>query len=271
MAASGSRIWFVDQAMRVGSFDMNTGETKSIAKLRSDARVGYWVAGRSFVFGVDTESGQVHVVNTVTERVDSFATNVLSPVSAVAVGLDDKLWIGLRSASYLLAWDPKTRGMDAFDLGDSRVNALAVDRLGRVAYSDDIHARIGTLDPTTSNLTELTFDRRGSTTALIVDASGTLWLGTSTGDLYSVKNDRRGLAVNVRMPVSALALDRAGRAWFLAPIPNGIAGFACAPADGSQGARSIPGPAVGLAFNETGHAFSADPRGGLYVGVETDR
>ena len=60
-------------------------------------------------------------------------------------------------------------------------------------------------------------------------------------------------------------MQRLIHAWFLAPIPNGIPGFGYAPADGSEGVRSIPGPAVGLAFSETGRAFSADPRGALYV------
>jgi streptogramin lyase len=271
MAASGSRIWFVDLANRVGTFDMKSGETKIIAKLRADAKVGFWVAGRSFVFGVDPATGQVHVVNTVTDSVDSFATNVLSPVSAVTVGPDDRLWLALRDASYLLAWDPKTRGMDSFDLGDSRASALAVDRLGRVLYSDDMHGRVGTLDPTTGRLIDLTFNRRGTTTALIVDGSGTLWLGTSTGDLYSVKSDQRGLAFNVRRGVSSLVLDRTGRAWFLAPMSDGIPGFAYAPADGSQAVRSLPGPAVGLAFAEGGRTFSADPRGAFYVATENGR
>jgi streptogramin lyase len=270
MAANGSRIWFVDQAMRVGTFDMNTGEVKTIAKLRSDAHVGFWVAGRSFVFGVDPD-GQVHVVNTVTESVDSYPTNVLSPVSAVAVGADDRLWIALRDASYLLAFDPRTHGMDSFDLGDRRVSALAVDSLGRVVYADDIHSLVGTLDLTTGRLAELDFTRRGITTALVVDGSGTVWLGTSTGDVYSFKGARRGFAVNVRTPVSSLSLDPSGRAWFLAPIPNGIPGFAFGPTDGSQAVRSIGGPAVGLAFSEADRAFSADPRGAFYVAAEDGR
>jgi len=270
MAANGSRIWFVDVASRVATFDMNTGEVQTIGKLRSDAHVAYWVAGRSFVFGVDDATGQVHVVNMATESIDAFPLNVLSPVSAVAVGPDDRLWLALRDASYLLAFDPKTHGIDAFDLGEARVNALAIDSLGRVVYSDDLHARVGTLDLTTLKITEVILSRRGSTTALIVDGSGTLWLGTSTGDLYSVKGSHPGLAINVRTPVSALALDRSGRAWFLAPIPN-VAGFGYAPADGSQGVRSIPGPAAGLAFSETGRAFSADPRGAFYVAAEAGR
>jgi anti-sigma factor RsiW len=272
MAASGSRIWFIDQASRVGVFDMNTGATKEIGKLRSDAKVGFLVAGRSYVFGVDQNSGQVHLINTVTETVDTFATNVLSPVSAVAVGPDDRLWLGLRDASYLLAWDPKTRGMGSFDLrDDARVAAIAIDPRGRLMYSDDVRARIGALDLKSLRLTELPFARNGSTTSLIVDGSSTLWLGTSTGDLYSLKDDRRGLAFNVRMPVTSLALDASGRAWYMAPIPNGIPGFGYAPADGIQGVRSIPGPAVGLAFSASGRAFLADPRGAVYVAAEEGR
>lgn len=158
--------------------------------------------------------------------------------------------------------------MDSFDLGERRVSALAIDPLGRVLYSDDQRALVGTLDPTTARLTEVIFNRRGSTTALIVDASGTLWVGTSTGDIYSVKGGSARQVRNVRMPVSSLALDQTGRAWFLAPIPNGIPGFAYAPADGSEAARSIPGPAFGLAFSEAGRAFSGDPRGAFYVASE---
>jgi streptogramin lyase len=250
---------------------MNSGEVKTIGKLRSDAHVAFWVAGRSFVFGVDDATGQVHLVNTVTESIDAYPLNVLSPVSAVAVGPDDRLWLALRDASYLLAFDPRTHGIDAFDLGEARVNALTVDALGRVVYSDDAHARVGTLDLTTLKVSEVIFARRGSTTALIIDGLGTLWLGTSTGDLYSVKGGAARQVLNVRMPVSSLALDRTGRAWFLAPIPNGIAGFGYAPADGSQGVRSIPGPAAGLAFSDTGRAFSADPRGAFYVATEDGR
>ena len=52
--------------------------------------------------------------------------------------------------------------------------------------------------------------------------------------------------------------------------PN-VPGFGYAPADGSLGVRSIPGPASGLAFGETGRAFSADPRGAFYVAAEDGR
>jgi anti-sigma factor RsiW/streptogramin lyase len=268
MAASGGRVWFVDGASNVSTFDMSTGEVRRIAKLRSDAHVGFWVAGRSYVFGVDPASGQVHVVNTQQERVDSYPTHVLSPVSAVAVGLDDRLWLALRGTSYLFAFDPRTHGMDSFDLAGARVSALAVDSLGRIVYADDDRGLIGTLNPATSHVSEVALARRGATTALIVDGSGTLWLGTNTGDVYAAGAGSVRLAFNVRTPVTSLSLDQSGRVWFLAPIPNGIPGFGYAPVDGSQAARSIPGPASGLAFSASGEAFSVDPRGAVWVGSE---
>jgi streptogramin lyase len=273
MATSAQRIWFLDLASNVNVFDMTTGESRKIAKLRSDARVGFWVAGRSFVFGIDPANGQVHVVDISQERVASYATNVLSPVAAVAVGHDDRLWLALRDASYLLVFDPKTRGMDAFDLGDTRVSALAIDTVGRVVYSDDVHARIGIVDLVRSHVTEVPLPRGGTTTALIVDRAGTLWLGTSSGDLYSVRGVIAKLALSLRTPVSSLWLDNEGRAWFLAPTPNGNPGpgFSYAPADGGQAARSLPGPAVGLAFSQDGKTFSGDPRGAFYVATEDGR
>jgi anti-sigma factor RsiW/streptogramin lyase len=274
MATIGSRVWFLDQANNVSVFDMRTGETRGkVATLRADAHVDYWVAGRSFVFGVDAANAQVHVVNTVTERADSYATNLLSPVAAVVVGLDDRLWLALRDASYLLAWNPRTFKADGFDLEveNARASALTLDTAGRVVYSDDARALVGTLNPTTKKLSEVCcFSRRGTTTALVVDRSGTLWLGTSTGDLWSVRGGTPKLVMNVRTPVSSLSLDRDGRAWFLAPIPNGI-GFGYGPADGSEAVRSLPGPAVGLAFSEGGSVVSADPRGAFYIGTEAGR
>jgi anti-sigma factor RsiW len=274
MAAVGSRIWFMDVANNVNVFDMRTGQTRQIGKLRSDARVGFWVAGRSFVYGVEPANGQVHVVNTATEQIESYATNVLSPVSAVAVGLDDRLWIALRDLSYLLAFDPRTRGgMDSYDLVDARVSALAIDTVGRVVYSDDVHARVGILDLARSRVTEVPLARRGTTTALIVDGAGTLWLGTGAGELHWVRGATTKLAMDLRMPVTSLWVDPDGRAWFLAPTPNGKPGpgFSYAPADGGRAGRSLPGPAVGLAFDESGKAFSGDPRGGFYVAVEEGR
>lgn len=268
-AATGSRLWFLDQSNGVHSFDTGTGELLAVGKLRSDARVDFWVASPSYVFGVDAKTGQVNVVDVARQRIEAYATNVLSPVSAVAVGLEGRLWIGLRDAPYLLVFDPRTRGgMISIDLAGARVSALTVDPQGRVLYADDFRGTVGLLDPRTSRLNEVVFAKNGTTTALLVDHNSTMWLGTSAGEVYSVRGGAARLVVGLQQPVTSLAVDHTGRAWYLAPLPSGIGGYIYAPADGSQAARSVSGPALSLSFNPLGRALLADPRGGIYMSTE---
>jgi anti-sigma factor RsiW len=272
VAASGSRLWLLDQSNNVSSFDMITGDLFDIGPLRKGAKVSYWVAGGSYVYGVDAANGEVNIVDTVRERVvGGFATNVLSPVSAVAVGIDGRLWIGLRDASYLFVFDPRTQVMNSVDLAGARISALTIDGQGRIYYADDARGTVGTFDPRNSKVNEVPFARRGATTALLVDSTSTLWVGTSTGEIYSVRGGKGTLTISLQRPVTAFAPDQGGRAWYLAQLPSGLSGYAFGPADGSRGPRSISGPAQSLNFNAIGRAFLADPRGGFYMSIEGGR
>jgi streptogramin lyase/anti-sigma factor RsiW len=272
VAANGSKLWLLDQSNKVTSFDMNTGEVFNVGPLRFGAKVSYWVSGGSYVYGVDAATGEVNVVNVVQGRVEGrYATNVSSPVSAVAVGIDGKLWIAMRSASDLFAFDPRTQLMNGFDLKEVRISALTIDGGGRIYYADDARGTVGTFDPRTSRLNEVPFARAGATTALLVDSTSTLWVGTSSGEVYSVRGGRATLTVSLQRPVSAFAPDHGGRAWYLAQLPSGLAGFAYAPADNSRAPQSVSGPAQSLHFNAIGRAFLADPRGGFYMSIEGGR
>jgi anti-sigma factor RsiW len=272
VAVNGSRLWLLDQSNNVSSFDMNTGDLFDVGPLRKGVKVSYWVAGGSYVFGVDATTGEINVVNATADRVEGgFATNLSRTISAVAVGIDGRLWIGLRDASYLLAFDPRTHLMSGLDLNGARVNALTIDGQGRIFFADDVRGTVGTIDPRTSLLNEVSFARPGATTALLVDSTSTLWVGTSTGEIYSVRGGTAKLTLSLQRPVSAFAPDQAGRAWYLAQLPSGLAGYAYAPADGSQAPRSVSGPAQSLSFSAIGRAFLADPRGGFYMSIEGGR
>jgi anti-sigma factor RsiW len=272
VAASGSRLWILDQSNNVSSFDMTTGDLLNIGPLRKGANVSYWVAGGNYVFGVDAATGEINVVNTMRGRVEGgFATNVPSAVSAVAVGGDGRLWIALRDASYLNVWDPRTKLMPSFDFAGARISALTIDAQGRIFYADDVRGTVGTFDPRTLHVNEVPFARAGKTTALLVDSTSTLWVGTSTGEIYSVRGGGAKLTASLQRPVKAFAPDQGGRAWYLAPLPSGLTGYAYGPADGSQAPRSIAGPVQSLSFSAIGRAFLADPRGGFYISVEGGR
>ena len=272
VAANGSRLWLMDQSNNVSSFDMNTGDLFNIGALRKGAKVSYWVAGGSYVYGVDATTGEINVVNAARQRVEGgFATNVLSPVSAVAVGIDGRLWIALQNASYLFVFDPVTQRMDSLNLAGTRISALTVDGQGRLFYADDNRGTVGTFDPRNSRVNEVPFPRRGATTALLVDSTSTLWVGTSTGEIYSVRGSKGVLTLSLQRPVTALAPDQGGRAWYLAQLPSGLSGYAYGPADGSKAPRSVSGPAQSLNFSPIGRAFLADPRGGFYMSIEGGR
>jgi len=272
VAASGSRLWILDQANNVSSFDMNTGDLFDVGPLRKGVNVSYWVAGGSYVFGVDGTTGEIDVVNVTTSRFEGgFATNLSRTVSAVAVGIDGRLWMGLHDASYILAWDPRTKLMSGLDLKGARANALTIDGQGRIFFADDARGTVGTIDQRTLLLNEVTFVRSGATTALLVDSTSTLWVGTSTGQIYSVRGGAATLTISLQRPVSAFAPDQGGRAWYLAQLPSGLAGYSYAPADGSQAPRSVTGPAQSLSFSPIGRAFLADPRGGFYMSIEGGR
>ena len=80
--------------------------------------------------------------------------------------------------------------MNSVDLAGARISALTIDGQGRIYYADDARGTVGTFDPKTSKVNEVPFARRGATTALLVDSTSTLWVGTSTGEIYSVRGSK---------------------------------------------------------------------------------
>ena len=264
VAARGSRLWFVDSANGIDVFDMTSRKYYRIAQLDAGARSGFLVAGSQFVFAIDTSSGQIDVVSTTQERlVQTYPMSALASVVAVAVGPDNRLWLGLRNAPYMLVYDPKTGRMESVHLSGARVGALTVDRNGAVWYSDDLRGAVGKYDPLTNNLSETSFRKRGTTTAMVSDRAGTVWLATTTGEIYAVNGAIVSLSLGLGRPVTTLATDQSGRAWYLAPFAAGVGGYALAPIDGSLAARRVPGPATGLGFDAAGTAFLGDPRGAV--------
>lgn len=271
VAARGSRLWFVDNVNGIDVFDMNSRDYFRIAKLDVGARISYLVAGSQYLYAIDTSSGQIDVLSTTQERlVQTYPMSALSAVVSAAVAPDDRLWLGLRNAPYLLVFDPKTQRVDSIYLSGARVAAVTVDRSGGVWYSDDIRGAVGKWDPATSHLYEVSFRKRGTTTALVSDRNGTVWLGTTTGDIYAVNGSTPSLMLSLERPVTTLVTDQTGRAWYLAPLPAGVGGYAFAPVDGTRAARRVPGPAVGLGFGSLGGAFLGDPRGAIYGAIEPD-
>jgi hypothetical protein len=66
-------------------------------------------------------------------------------------------------------------------------------------------------------------------------------------------------------PVTALALDNAGKPWYLAPLPSGAVGTGYGSLSGDGRGGTIDGPVSSLGFSALGHAWLADPVRGFYI------
>ena len=265
VSKSGERLWVLDDKNFIDTVDLGTGEMVTIMSLPRSAQISQFVAGRDRLYALDTGRGDLYVITMSTRELTTYTQPFLKPVASLAVGLDDRLWIGVSDASFLLRFDPKTKATESFDLAGAHVSKLTTDGFGSIYYADDARNAVGTLNPTTGRITEFAFPRHGVTTGLVVDRSSTLWLGTSAGEVWSVRGGTATLTVGLQRPVTMLVLDASGRAWYMAPAPAGAIGFSYATADGANAGSTVGGPAFSLAFNALGRAWLADPRGGFFV------
>ena len=265
VSQQGEQLWVLDDTNTIVSIDLGTGDASVITALPRSAQIAQFASGRAVVYALDASHGDLYVLNVPTQTVRSYRVTFLKTVSSVAVGLDDRLFMGLSDASLLLRFDPRTGLTDSFDLKDAHVSKLTTDSLGRVFYADDARNAVGTLNPATGVVTEFAFPRNGVTTALVVDGSSTLWLGTSAGELWSIRGGTAKVTVGLQRPVTTISLDAAGRAWYLSPLPAAAAGFHYGAADGAATGQTVSGPAFTLAFSALGQAWLGDPRGGFFV------
>ena len=265
ISQSGERLWVLDDKNSIDTVDLGSGEIVTVMSLPPTARIGQFIAGRDRLYALDSQRGDLYVITMSTHELTTYSQSFLKPVASVAVGFDDGLWIGVSNASFLLRFDPRSKTTESFDLAGARVSRLTTDGSGSIYYADDTRNAVGTLNPTTGRITEFAFPRHGVTAALVVDRSSTLWLGTSAGEVWSVRGGTATLTVGLQRPVTTLVLDASGRAWYMAPSPPGVIGFSYAMADGNHAGSTVGGPAFSLAFNALGRAWLADPRGGFFV------
>ena len=265
VSQSGERLWVLDDKSFIDTVDLGSGEMVTVLSLPRTAQITQFVAGRDHLYALDSLRGDLYVITMSTHELTTYSQAFFKPVASVAVGLDDRLWIGVSDASFLLRFDPKSKATDSFDLAGAHVSKLTTDGSGSIFYADDARNAVGALNPATGRITEFAFLRHGVTTALVVDRSSTLWLGTSAGEVWSVRGGAATLTVGLQRPVTMLVLDASGRAWYMAPAPSGSIGFSYATADGAHAGSTVGGPAFSLGFNALGRAWLADPRGGFFV------
>jgi hypothetical protein len=167
-----------------------------------------------------------------------------------------------------MSFDPRTNRVETVNTGLTGIAALAMDNAARLWFIDGDHL-LGSYDLRNGLLTQVRLPGRGAARALLPDPTGTVWVGTTAGEVISVRDGSYDIVASTGRPIARLTLDLRGIAWYLTPS-SGQLGFTYASLDG-RASRVIPGPATSLDFGLGGVAWIADPSGGFYVAPEASR
>ena len=269
LAASGAdRIWFLDERNQLTAINPETGASFIVAQLPRDAAIRGIAVGLTHAYLIDVSKSRLFEFTLASEVLTSYHLPV-TDISAITVAPEGTVWVAMPGSSHLLAFDRRTGRFQAIDIRVRGAVALAADAGGRLWFSDGV-AKVGAYDASEAKVFEVAWPGRAAPSVLLADRVGRVWAGTARGEIYLMSGGLATAVASVGNPVSVLALDPSGRPWYLAPALQ-VAGFVFGPADRSQAARSVSGPAISLGFGRSGNAWLADPSGAFYIGVEAAR
>ena len=102
-----------------------------------------------------------------------------------------------------------------------------------------------------------------SVTALVVDRSGALWVGTNTGQTFAMRNNIILIATSIGRSVDELVLDQSGAA---VAVSLETAGLVYGPATGLGASQTAPVGSSGPIYDQLGRVWQADQAAaGFYV------
>jgi YVTN family beta-propeller protein len=263
----GGRLWFVDFDNRLSALDATSGNVYTIYELPKDARIRSIEVGTKHVYAIDVAASRVYIVDLQSEKVTNIKLPFVKSSETVTVTPDDTLWFAV--ADQVLRLDVQTLKVEAANIGLYSVGAMTADAAGRVWFSNEAKQTVGVYDRPTHTVREFPLSRRGAVTSLIIDASGTLWIGTDASELFSMRDGVVLSTVQLGSPVLSLTTDGRGRAWFLA---TDAAGSRFGPVASPAAARLMPASVVGLWFDAKADAWLADrTSAGFFIALPEPR
>ena len=268
VAGSGAHIWFVDQMLGLASIDTATAVVSVAARLPTNWTVGDLLVGDRLVVAIDPVRGRVAVYDKTLDRFDVFDFAFVQSARSFALAPDDRLWMAAPQGGTLVALDVRAKRAQVVDTGATGISSISVDSGGRVSYADAVRKVLGTYDGVTHQLSEIPVARVGRVTSLLTDAAGSRWAGTDAGELIVQRADGNSNVVFAPGPISVLAVDGAGAAWFASST---AAGIAFGPGTDLARVQLGPGTLTGLAFDSRGSAWAADSRDGVFYIVKSVR
>ncbi len=260
VAGDGTRMWSVDASNVLTSLHTDTGDVFRIATLPSDARIDAVLPSPGYVYLTDARHGQLYVVNVQTDTLSAYPMPFLPLVADAVTSPDDRLWL-VADGFGLVSFDPRTQKTEVADVGGTRFSAVGIDAIGRVWLAPRDRGSLDVYDPLNGKLTELVFPHDGAITAIFVDAKAVVWVGTDSGQIFAMRNNKVRLAAAITRPVDRLIAGPAGDVWYVSRSGGEVT---FGPADGS--ALALHGP-LGMstpAFDPYGRAWAEDPTSGSF-------
>jgi streptogramin lyase len=259
-------VWFVDQDNKLDRLDTASGEILTLDRFAKDSEIVVLAAGSRALYAVDAANSRLYTFSFDDERLQFRYLPFVARPQTMAVAPDGRIWFGLIGTGQILIYDPEKKTSETLASDLLTLRKLAFDDRGAAWFTDG-GRKVSTYDVATRRLTTFLMPVTGNIQQLLPDASGQVWVGSSTGEISAIQGGSSRLVLNVRRPVTDLALDPIGSAWFLSPGAPGLGGFMYGPVDGSQ-LETVPGPATSLAFSTAGRAWLADPAGGFFLQLE---
>ncbi len=249
----GDRLWFVNEANGIDSLDPATGRVFAIAQLPADARIRSLEVGAHHVYAIDGAIGRVYIISLPSEKLTTLTLPFLKASPGAAVTPDDRLWVAIAGSGQVVTVDPTTGAIEAANIGIYEVSALTTDVSGRVWVADESRKSVNLYDPAHHLVTEYRVGWTGAVNAMAADGRGTLWIGTSKGELLGVRAGAQVSRRDVGGIVETLAMAPDGSVWY----GTGGAQVRYGPAEGSAFSTG-PGSMSGLWIDATGRVWLAD-------------
>jgi len=272
VAGSGRMLWFVDEAKRLASIDTTSGLVDAVAQLPIDGTFTRLLVGTSHVYAIDQGKGRLAILTVASGRLESIGFPFVSTAAGFSVGTDDRIWMAGGDSSNVLTFDPDAQAakrVSAIDFRTASITALHVDSAARVWFADDASGSIGYYDQSRQTIVTVPAPGHGTVTALAMDRNGTLWAGTATGQLFSVRLGVVTAAGAAGGPVGDLVRDASGGVWSYVVAPGTVAYRSLT---GGSGVRLAAVAAAAVAFDGLGRAWLAEPSGAdFYIALNGDR
>jgi len=211
--------------------------------------------GTSYAYAIDQGKGRIAVYSLASGQLETIGFPFVNISSGFSVGLDDHLWMAGGNSSNVLSLDPATKHVSAVDFRTSGISALFADSAGRVWYADDATGGIGYYDQSKQVLVTIPSSKHSSVTTLAMDRDGTLWAGTASGDLLTVRLGVASVAGSAGGSVAGLVRDPSGVVWSYASGPGTLVYRALT---GGGAAHVAATTASSLAFDGRDRAWLGD-------------